>query len=179
MDFGSTVYTIETCAHRDGYTAADVLGENLAEDTFWKKSYNSPSTLFTFFPGDDLLARWKAKLAVIRPSPIPYFHSFSPPFLPPMTKIYFLKKTKNFFSPPNGEPKKKTPCRMTKTTTYYPSYTNPQTRGTTSVNSFSTPASSNTGVEIHRRRNRSRSRRHQYDEQAQKIDRSCSYMFRD
>lgn len=187
MDSGSTVYTIETCAHRDGYTAADVLGENFAEDTFWKKSYNSPSTLFTSFPGDDLLARWKAKLAVIRPFSLPPTLIFIPfPILPSTNnKTLFLKKykkklkTKNFFSPPKWGTEKKKPCRMTKTTTYHPSYTNPPTRGTISVNSFSTPASSNTGVEIHLRRNRSRSRRHQYDDQAQKIDRSCSYMFRD
>lgn len=64
MDSGSKVYTIETCAHRDGYTAPDVLGENFAHDEFWKKIYDSPSTLFTSFPGDDILARWKSKLAV-------------------------------------------------------------------------------------------------------------------
>lgn len=105
------------------------------------------------------------------------------PILPPITKHFFFKKknikTKDFFSPPKWGTEKKTTCRMTKTITYHPSYTNPPTRGTISANSFSTPASSNTGVEIHLRRNRSRSRRHQYDDQAQKIDRSCSYMFRD
>lgn len=99
MDSGSTVYTVETCAHRDGYTAADVLGENFAEDTFWKKTYNSPSTLFTSFSGDDLLARWKAKLAVIRPFlPPPQPPIFIPfPLLPYTNDKKKKKNTKKLF----------------------------------------------------------------------------------
>lgn len=102
MNSGSTVYTIETCAHRDGYTAADVLGENFAEDKFWKKIYNSPSTLFTSFPSDDLLARWKEKLAVIPLLP-PHPPSISIPFLP-LTNDRTLLKLMTFS--PTGNRKK-------------------------------------------------------------------------
>ncbi|KAL8952332.1 MAG: hypothetical protein Q9222_001743 [Ikaeria aurantiellina] len=63
-------YTMETCAHRDGYVARDESGETLEGDTFWRDEYKAPEILQPAFDVDDVWRRWKSDLmgVDIRPS---------------------------------------------------------------------------------------------------------------
>ena len=67
---GRKFYTLETCAHRDGYNKPDVEGKTLQGDTYWKETYNSPEILHTGFDTDDVWRRWKSGLMSedVRPS---------------------------------------------------------------------------------------------------------------
>lgn len=73
MASGRAYYTLETRAPRDGYTAKDVDGETMSEDTLWKDEYRAPETLHTSFDTDDVWRRWKAGLPDedLRPSDDP------------------------------------------------------------------------------------------------------------
>ncbi|KAL8930772.1 MAG: hypothetical protein Q9208_000313 [Pyrenodesmia sp. 3 TL-2023] len=57
-------YTMETCAHRDGYVAKDDAGETLEGDTYWRDKYKSPEVLRPGFDVDDVWRRWKSDLMV-------------------------------------------------------------------------------------------------------------------
>ncbi|KAL8908418.1 MAG: hypothetical protein Q9207_000837 [Kuettlingeria erythrocarpa] len=57
-------YTMETCAHRDGYVAKDDAGETLEGDTYWRDEYKSPEVLRPGFDVDDVWRRWKSELMV-------------------------------------------------------------------------------------------------------------------
>ncbi|KAI4173294.1 MAG: hypothetical protein LQ343_003005 [Gyalolechia ehrenbergii] len=63
-------YTMETCAHRDGYMARDEAGESLEGDTFWRDEYKAPEILRPGFDADDVWRRWKSELmgVDVRPS---------------------------------------------------------------------------------------------------------------
>ncbi|KAL8941686.1 MAG: hypothetical protein Q9216_002099 [Gyalolechia sp. 2 TL-2023] len=63
-------YTVETCAHRDGYVARDEAGQSLDGDTFWRDEYEAPEILRPGFDTDDVWRRWKSELmgVDIRPS---------------------------------------------------------------------------------------------------------------
>ncbi|KAL8715992.1 MAG: hypothetical protein Q9220_000659 [cf. Caloplaca sp. 1 TL-2023] len=63
-------YTMETCAHRDGYIARDEVGDTLDGDTFWRDEYKAPEVLKPAFDVDDVWRRWKSDLmgVDIRPS---------------------------------------------------------------------------------------------------------------
>ena len=66
-------YTLETRAHRDGYTKTDINGETMSDDALWKDEYHSPDILHTSFNTDDVWRRWKAGLPDedLRPSDDP------------------------------------------------------------------------------------------------------------
>lgn len=61
---GRKFYTLETCAHREGYNRPDVDDETLTEDVFWKQTYDAPKTLHPDFDTDDVWRRWKSALVV-------------------------------------------------------------------------------------------------------------------
>lgn len=61
---GRSFFTLETCAHRDGYKRKDVNGETLEGDTFWKDKYDAPKILLSSFDTVDVLKRWKLGLKV-------------------------------------------------------------------------------------------------------------------
>ena len=61
---GRDFFTLETCAHRDGYKREDVFGETLEGDNFWKQKYDAPKILHTEFDTDDVWKRWKSGLEV-------------------------------------------------------------------------------------------------------------------
>ena len=67
---GRKFYTLETCAHRDGYNKPDVEGKTLQGDTFWKDKYDAPEILHTSFDTEDIWRRWKCDLMGedVRPS---------------------------------------------------------------------------------------------------------------
>ena len=67
---GRKFYTLETCAHRDGYNKPDVDGRTLQGDTHWKDTYGAPEILHTGFDTEDVWRRWKSGLMSedIRPS---------------------------------------------------------------------------------------------------------------
>lgn len=67
---GRSFFTLETCAHRDGYNKKDVEGRMLVGDTFWKDAYQSPEILHTSFDTEDVWRRWKSALSDedLRPS---------------------------------------------------------------------------------------------------------------
>ena len=67
---GRKFYTLETCAHRDGYNKPDVDGKTLQSDTYWKDTYGAPEILYTGFDTEDVWRRWKSALISedIRPS---------------------------------------------------------------------------------------------------------------
>lgn len=67
---GRKFYTLETCAHRDGYDKPDVEGKTLQGDTYWKDEYGSPEILHTGFDTEDVWRRWKSGLMSedVRPS---------------------------------------------------------------------------------------------------------------
>ena len=70
MAYGRDYYTLETLAHRDGYTKKDTYDETMAEDNLWKGKYHSPEILHTSFDTPDVWRRWKAELTDedLRPS---------------------------------------------------------------------------------------------------------------
>ena len=70
MALGRKFYTLETCAHRDGYDKPDVEGKTLQGDTYWKDEYGSPEILHTGFDTEDVWRRWKSGLMSedVRPS---------------------------------------------------------------------------------------------------------------
>lgn len=57
-------YTMETCAHRDGYVARDQAGESFEHDTYWRDTYKSPEVLRPGFDVEDVWRRWKSDLMV-------------------------------------------------------------------------------------------------------------------
>lgn len=57
-------FTMETCAHRDGYVAKDEAGKTLEGDTYWHDNYKSPKELRPGFDVDDVWRRWKSELMV-------------------------------------------------------------------------------------------------------------------
>lgn len=57
-------YTMETCAHRDGYVAKDEAKESFEHDTFWRDEYKAPEVLRPGFDVDDVWRRWKSELMV-------------------------------------------------------------------------------------------------------------------
>lgn len=63
-------YTLETCAHRDGYTKPDIDGQTLEDDPLWRDEYHAPEILCPTFDTADVWRRWKSKLIKedIRPS---------------------------------------------------------------------------------------------------------------
>ncbi|KAI4116406.1 MAG: hypothetical protein LQ345_003173 [Seirophora villosa] len=63
-------YTMETCAHRDGYVARDQAGESFEHDTYWRDTYKSPEVLRSGFDVEDVWRRWKSDLmgVDVRPS---------------------------------------------------------------------------------------------------------------
>lgn len=63
-------YTMETCAHRDGYISRDEIGESMERDTFWRDEYKAPEMLRPGFDIDDVWRRWKSELmgVDVRPS---------------------------------------------------------------------------------------------------------------
>ncbi|KAI4254680.1 MAG: hypothetical protein LQ352_002954 [Teloschistes flavicans] len=63
-------YTLETCAHRDGYVAKDEAGETMEDDTRWSDGYKSPEILKPAFDFEDVWRRWKSDLigVDVRPS---------------------------------------------------------------------------------------------------------------
>lgn len=63
-------YTMETCAHRDGYVARDEAGANLEGDTFWRDEYKAPEVLRSGFDIEDVWRRWKSEL-MVRPDSLP------------------------------------------------------------------------------------------------------------
>jgi pyroglutamyl-peptidase len=67
---GRKFFTLETCAHRDGYNKKDVEGKTLERDTLWKEVYKSPEILHTSFDTEDVWRRWKSGLVGedVRPS---------------------------------------------------------------------------------------------------------------
>ena len=64
MATGCNYYTLETLAHRDGYTRKDVDGVTMEGDILWHKEYNAPEMLHTSFNTDDVWRRWKGTLTV-------------------------------------------------------------------------------------------------------------------
>ena len=66
---GHYSFSLETCAHRDGYKRKDVDGETMEDDSLWKQKYDAPKTLHTGFDTKDVLQRWQSGLPVrARPS---------------------------------------------------------------------------------------------------------------
>jgi len=67
---GRKFFTLETCAHRDGYNKRDVEGKTMEGDTFWKEEYKSPEIPHTSFDTEDVWRRWKLDLMDedVRPS---------------------------------------------------------------------------------------------------------------
>ncbi len=67
---GRKFYTLETCAHRDGYNKMDVDGKTLQGDAYWEDKYGAPEILYTGFDTEDVWRRWKSGLMSedIRPS---------------------------------------------------------------------------------------------------------------
>lgn len=67
---GRRFFTLETCAHRDGYNKKDVEGKTLVGDTFWKDTYKSPEILHSSFDTEDVWRRWKSEMLDedVRPS---------------------------------------------------------------------------------------------------------------
>lgn len=61
---GRKFFTLETCAHRDGYHRPDVDGETLERDSFWQQKYDAPKTLHPDFDTDDVWRRWTSALEV-------------------------------------------------------------------------------------------------------------------
>ncbi|KAL9013895.1 MAG: hypothetical protein Q9173_001442 [Seirophora scorigena] len=63
-------YTMETCAHRDGYVARDQAGESFEHDRYWRDTYKSPEVLRPGFDVEDVWRRWKSDLmgVDVRPS---------------------------------------------------------------------------------------------------------------
>ncbi|KAL8974926.1 MAG: hypothetical protein Q9197_000839 [Variospora fuerteventurae] len=57
-------YTMETCAHRDGYVSRDEAGESFEHDTYWWDTYKSPEVLRPGFDVEDVWRRWKSDLTV-------------------------------------------------------------------------------------------------------------------
>ena len=55
-------YTLETCAHRDGYDRPDVDGQSFEKDTFWRDMCNAPEVLRPTFDTTDVWRRWKSEL---------------------------------------------------------------------------------------------------------------------
>lgn len=66
---GRDFFTLETCAHRDGYRRKDALGE-LLEGDYWKQKYDAPKILHTGFDTKDVLKRWKSGLEVSHSIPL-------------------------------------------------------------------------------------------------------------
>ena len=62
MAYGRDFYTLETQAHRDGYTKKDIHDRTMADDKLWKEDYQSPEVLHTGFDAKDVWRRWKAGL---------------------------------------------------------------------------------------------------------------------
>lgn len=73
MAFQRAYYSLETLAHRDGYTKKDVNGDSMSDDTLWKDEYRSPEVFHTSFNTEDVWRRWKAGLTDedLRPSDDP------------------------------------------------------------------------------------------------------------
>ena len=67
---GRKFYTLETCAHRDGYNKPDVDGKTLQGDTHWEDTYGAPEILYTGFDTEDVWRRWKSGVMSedVRPS---------------------------------------------------------------------------------------------------------------
>ncbi|KAL8744494.1 MAG: hypothetical protein Q9190_003273 [Brigantiaea leucoxantha] len=67
---GRKYFTLETCAHRDGYKAMDEDGDTLTDDTLFRDEFKAPEILTTGFNTDDLWKRWKSELPDedVRPS---------------------------------------------------------------------------------------------------------------
>ncbi|KAL8732926.1 MAG: hypothetical protein Q9181_003775 [Wetmoreana brouardii] len=63
-------FTMETCAHRDGYIGGDEAGETMEGDDLWRHGYKSPETLNPGFDTEDVWKRWKEELmgVDVRPS---------------------------------------------------------------------------------------------------------------
>ena len=63
-------FTLETCAHRNGYESPDIDGRDLKDDTLWQDEYNAPEVLRPTFDTADVWRRWKSELTDedIRPS---------------------------------------------------------------------------------------------------------------
>ncbi|KAL8874246.1 MAG: hypothetical protein Q9174_000402 [Haloplaca sp. 1 TL-2023] len=63
-------FTLESCAHRDGYIARDEAGETMEADSLWHDEYKSPGILKPGFDIEDVWKRWKSGLmgVDIRPS---------------------------------------------------------------------------------------------------------------
>ncbi|KAI4111742.1 MAG: hypothetical protein LQ338_008345, partial [Usnochroma carphineum] len=55
-------YTMETCAHRDGYTAKDEAGESWENDMLWREGYKAPEILRPGLDVEDVWRRWKSEL---------------------------------------------------------------------------------------------------------------------
>ena len=64
---GRKYFTLETCAHRDGYKAMDEDGDTLTDDTLFRDEFKAPEILTTGFNTDDLWKRWKSELPVSFP----------------------------------------------------------------------------------------------------------------
>ncbi|KAL9124856.1 MAG: hypothetical protein Q9217_005861, partial [Psora testacea] len=67
---GRGYYSIETCAHRDGYVKEDIHHQELEGDTFWRDEYGAPEVLTPSFDFVDVWRRWKQGLPYedVRPS---------------------------------------------------------------------------------------------------------------
>ena len=69
---GRKYYSMETCAHRDGYVKKDIHGETMEGDTFWRDVYNAPPVLQPTLDIPDIWRRWKQALLLpeedVRPS---------------------------------------------------------------------------------------------------------------
>ena len=72
---GRKFFTLETCAHRDGYNRPDVDDETLEHDTFWQQEYDAPKTLHPDFDTDDVWRKWKTAL-MVRTSPPSHENKF-------------------------------------------------------------------------------------------------------
>ena len=55
-------FTLETCAHRDGYIARDEADETMEDDSLWRGEYKSPEVLKPGFDIEDVWKRWKSNL---------------------------------------------------------------------------------------------------------------------
>lgn len=75
MDSSSKVFTIETCAHRDGYVEKDVLGESFAKDTYWRTKFDAPKTLHPDFDMADVWRKWKLSLGATHDPEAPFHMS--------------------------------------------------------------------------------------------------------
>ena len=69
---GRKYYSMETCAHRDGYVKKDIYDKSMEGDTFWRDIYDAPPVLRPSFDVSDIWRRWKQALLLpeedVRPS---------------------------------------------------------------------------------------------------------------